>query len=225
MQSKRLALLALLGALLLLTGCAGEFYNDLYVLDILDVANGEEEYLLTGGTVYIESPGEEYEPTLKSLLEQNFWEVENFRKGDGDYSSKVIADLKVPVLHFDTWLTEKWADETMAFLVMPMEGGLIAFGLMLNGERIDAMFASLAEETFFTLSIHEFSFNVKLHNDLRESIPVYFQGLYVNGTPVHYEELWELARRDTVDIKLGDVARDYAYEEGYVFLGVLEYWE
>lgn len=222
MLPKRLVGVLLVLAVLLLTGCAGEFITDLYIQDILDVASGEEEYLLTTGTVIIESPGEEFEASLQAILEETFREVKNFRKGSDEYSSKVMADLKVPVLLFDTSLEEPWLEEAMAIVIMPLDDGMSAFGLMLNGEKIDGLFASFLEDAFYSVGVKDFTFFIRLNNDLRGPIPIFLQGVYADGVPYHYEELMELDRREWVELKLGDVARDFAYEEGYVFLGGLE---
>lgn len=222
MVPRKLVGLALVLAAFLLTGCAGEFVTDLYVQDIWDVINGEEEYILTTGSILIESPGEEYNELLKNVLEQNFRDVKNFRTGSGDYSSKVIVDVKVPVLDFDESLEEPWIEESMAIVVMPMDDGWAAFGLALNGEKIDGMFAAIQEETFMTVGVKDFSFFVNLNNDMRGTQPVYLQGVYADGRPFAYEEVIEMERRDMVELQLGDVARDYACEEGWVFIGVLE---
>lgn len=222
MVPKKLAGVLLLLALLVLTGCAGEFVSDLYVQDVIDVASGAEEYLLTTGSVIIESPGEEYNAKLKSMLEETFRDVKNFRTGSDDYSSKVIADLKIPVIPLDLIDYEPWNEEPLAVVITPLEEGLTAFGLLLNGEQIDGLFARFMEEAFYTASVQDLSFFIRLNNDLRSIIPVYLQGVYANGVPVHYEEVVEMERRDVIEIKLGDVSRDYAYEAGYVFIGVLE---
>lgn len=222
MLPKKLAAAALVLALLALTGCAGEFVTDLYVQDVLAVNSGEEENLMTSGSIIIESPGDEYNDTLKSLLQEYFREVKNFRKGSGDLSSKVIVDVKIPVITFESSWADPWLEDPMAIVVMPLDDGMAAFGLMLNGWIIDDLFARFTEEAFFTLSVQDFEFVIKLMNDLRGPITAYVQGVYANGRPMPYEELLELERRDTLELRLGDVARDYAYEEGYVFLGVLE---
>ncbi len=48
------------------------------------------------------------------------------------------------------------------------------------------------------------------------------QGVYVNQMPIAYEQVFEMGRRDVLDIRLGDVARDAAYQDGIVVLGVVE---
>ena len=68
MVRRKLGGVALMAALLLLTGCSGEVVLDLYVQDVLDVVRGEEEYLYTTATVDMELPGDEYAPQLQGLL-------------------------------------------------------------------------------------------------------------------------------------------------------------
>lgn len=222
MRTKKLMGLGLILAVLLLAGCAGEFHTDLYVQDILDVATGEEEYLLTTGSLILESPGEEFNERLKEILEETFREVKNFRQGGEEYSSKVLVDLKLPILHLDSSVEEAWIDEALAIVVLPPADGVVDFGLMLNGEKIDGVFASFLEDAFYTVGVKDFSFSITLHNDLRNSIPVVLHGVYADGWPLHYRERFTLERRDQLELRLGEIARDYAYDERYVFFGELE---
>ena len=55
----------------------------------------------------------------------------------------------------------------------------------------------------------------------RETVRLALQNVYVNQKPVLYSEDYQLARRDALDIRFADVMRDYAYEEGYVFVGAI----
>lgn len=222
MRPKKLVGLMLVLGVLLLTGCAGEFHTDLYVQDVLEVASGEEEYVLTTGTIFVESPGEDFNAQLQAILEATFRDVKNVRTGTGEYGSKVIADLKVPVVLFEDSQAGPWAEEALAVLVMPMEEGHTAFGLMLNGEKIDGIFASFLEDSFYSVGVKDFTFYIKLNNDLRELAAVYLQGVYANGRPLPYAEVLTLERREAVEIKPSDVSRDYAYQQGAVLLGALQ---
>ena len=76
----------------------------------------------------------------------------------------------------------------------------------LNSDKLDVMFAAFQEELWETASIEDFTFTILLNNDTRDQVLASFQGVYVNGLPIAYEESFEMARRDTLEIRLGDVA-------------------
>ena len=220
MFAKKLTGVALLLVALLLTGCGGEIVTDLYVQDILDVVSGEEESLFTTATITLESPGEEYNEQLMSLIAQNFRDAGNFRTTSQEFSTYISVDVKVPIVLLDNH-EALWSEEdSIGIVVMDLEDGDYGFGLALNSYKLDEMFSALEEELWFSVGIEDFSFTVRLVNDLRESINVLLQGVYANNVPLAYEEIFEMARRDIIEIRLSDVLRDHAYEEWMVLIGV-----
>lgn len=221
MQTRVLAGVALLLLALLLAGCGGDVVADLYVQDLVDVVTGEEGMVLTTATIFLESPGEEYNEQLMDLVAANFRDAKNFRTMSSDYSTQIAVDVRVPVMHLDDSGDFWFSEDALSIMVFEFEDGIGAFGLALNSDKLDELFSSMAEETWFSFGISDFDFTVKLINDLREPVVVYMQGVYANQVPLAYEEAFVMDRRDTIDLRLGDVARDYAYEEGFVVLGVL----
>lgn len=221
-MSRRLAVSALLLLAVLLTGCGGRVVTEFYVRDIFDVVEGVEESLFTPSTVVVESPGDEYNEQLIELLEQSFRDPSNARTVTEDYTTYVAVDVKVPILLLDDYY-DLWENEDpVGLIVFEMDEGGIGFGLGLNSDKLDVMFAAFQEELWETASIEDFTFTILLNNDTRDQVLASFQGVYVNGLPIAYEESFEMARRDTLEIRLGDVARDAAYLDGLVVLGFVE---
>jgi|LFRM01.1.fsa_nt_gb hypothetical protein len=223
MLRRKLGGLALMAALLLLTGCSGELVLDLYVQDVLDVVRGEEEYLFTTATVVMELPSDEYAQQLQGLLAGSFRGAKNFRKGSGGgYFSRFLMDVQVPVILYDPSPSLQWGEDLLALSLLPREEGLAAFGLMLNTAGIEGLFKSLSDETFLFLDSDDLSFTLRIINDLRQPVSIYLQGVYANGRPLPYAEVLTLERREAVEIKPSDVSRDYAYQQGAVLLGALQ---
>ncbi len=222
MLSKKLSAVALLVLALFLTGCGGSVVTDLYVQDIIEVVEGAEESLFALSTISVESPGEEYNGQLIELLELNFRDAKNSRTLTEDYTTYVAVDVKVPILILEEY-EQLWEnDEAIGIIVVDMDDGSAAFGLGLNSDKLDELFAAFVEQVWDSASIEDFTFTVRLLNDTRDPVFVALQGVYVNQVPIAYEEVFELARRDVLEIRLGDVARDVAYQDGIVVLGVVE---
>jgi hypothetical protein len=220
--SKKLSAVALLVLALFLTGCGGSVVTDLYVQDIIEVVEGAEESLFALSTISVESPGEEYNGQLIELLELNFRDAKNSRTLTEDYTTYVAVDVKVPILILEEY-EQLWEnDEAIGIIVVDMDDGSAAFGLGLNSDKLDELFAAFVEQVWDSASIEDFTFTVRLLNDTRDPVFVALQGVYVNQVPIAYEEVFELARRDVLEIRLGDVARDVAYQDGIVVLGVVE---
>ena len=222
MLSKRLSAVGLLLLALFLTGCGGSVSTDLYVQDIIEVVEGLEEPLFTSSTISVESPGDEYNAELIELLERNFRDVRNARTESKDYSTYVLVDVKVPILILEDY-EQLWEnDEAIGIIVVDMEDGSAAFGVALNSDKLDSLFNAFMDQLWDSASIEDFTFSVKLYNDTRDPVFASLQGVYANGVPIAYEEVYEMARRDVMEIRLGDVARDVAYQDGLVIIGVVE---
>jgi hypothetical protein len=225
MLSKRLSAVALLLVALFLTGCGGSVTTDLYVQDIVEIVEGLEglkEPIFTSSTIGVESPGEEYNAQLIELLERSFRDVKNVRTTDQDYSTYVLVDVKIPILMLEDYETLWVDDEALGIIIVDMEDGSAGFGLGMNSDKLDKLFSAFSEEVWDSASIEDFAFSVKLYNDTRDPVFAALQGVYANGVPIAYEEVFEMARRDILELRLGDVARDAAYQDGIVILGVVE---
>lgn len=159
-MSRRLAVSALLLLAVLLTGCGGRVVTEFYVRDIFDVVEGVEESLFTPSTVVVESPGDEYNEQLIELLEQSFRDPSNARTVTEDYTTYVAVDVKVPILLLDDYY-DLWENEDpIGLIVFEMDEGGIGFGLGLNSDKLDVMFAAFQEELWETASIEDFTFTI-----------------------------------------------------------------
>lgn len=222
MLAKRLSAVALVLLALVLTGCGGQGTIDLYVQDVFEIVEGTDEQLLTSAVISVESPGEDYNQQLIELLELNFRNATNARTMSQDYSTYIVMDVKVPLLTLDDF-EKLWENgDALAIVAFDMEDGSAAFGLALNSDKLEELFGAFSEEVWEPISIEDFSFIIKLYNDTRNPVSVALQGVYVNQVPVAYEAVYEMARRDVLEIRLGDVARDVAYQDGLVVIGVTE---
>lgn len=215
----------LLLLVVVLTGCAGGIVTELYVEDINEAMSLDLELvepLLTSATIEIESPGEEYHAKLQELLELYFRQTSNFRLSGQETSTSVMADVKVPVWNldasFDFWST----GDPLGIALVETDDGSTAFGLAMNSTAFDELFAAFSEEFWQTVTIQDFVFTVNLINDKREPVFVTLQGVYANETPVPYEETFEMQRRDVLEVRIGDVVRDFAYIDGLTIFGILE---
>ncbi len=222
MLSKKLCTTGLLLLALLLTGCGGSISTDVYVQDIFEIVEGVEEPLFTSSTISVESPGDEYNDELIELLEANFRDAKNARTTSQDYTTYVSVDVKVPILVLEEYDQFWESEDAVGIVVVDMEDGSAGLGLALNSDKLDVLFNAFAEQLWESASIEDFTFTMKLYNDTRGDVLAYLQGVYADGVPIAYEEIFEMARRDGIEIRLSDVVRDVAYYDGLVVIGVVE---
>jgi len=90
----------LLAAILVLvmSGCKLDLTADVYVQDLLDLAQDPGQVLYTSGTIAVESPGSEALEELKEFLSSNFREVENFRTESKNISPTITIRASTSVM-------------------------------------------------------------------------------------------------------------------------------
>ncbi|KLU39416.1 MAG: DUF7424 family protein [Limnochordia bacterium] len=219
MRTWHLALL--LGVALLLTGCAGDVIGDLYVQDIIDAMELEDD-VFTIGTVSIQSVDPEYMDQVIEFFNLFFREPSNFRDQSRDYTSYTMADVKIPVVDI-TYFDPVFPEDIIAFVVaFDEEDESVWFGVAVNKDRFAEAAAYVQENFWQQLSFSDFTLQLRLINDTRETVTASVYSLYVNQQPVLFLEDYSLARRDMLELRLSDVMRDYAYEEGFVLIGSLK---
>ena len=136
--------------------------------------------------------GDEYNDTIAAFLQEIFREAGNFREQTVDFSTVLLADVRIPVVHVDS-LSED--EDLMSIVVIPLEESGLLFGLTLNEVVFQSIFDFVEEELWQSLSIEDFSVTINLVNDLRETVVVELDSVYVNREPILYAEEFELKRR------------------------------
>ena len=84
---------------LLLTACEGKITAELFIRDILEIGRDSKASFFTTATVEIESLDSDSMEKMKEKIKEWFREPQNFREMSKDYSTFLVADIKVPVSH------------------------------------------------------------------------------------------------------------------------------
>lgn len=185
----------------------------------MDVVETEEREILTTAVVSVPTLGDEYNDAIAALLQEIFREADNFREQTVDFSTVLLADVRIPVVHIDS-LSED--EDLMSLVVIPLEESGLWFGLTLNEAMFQSIFDFAEEELWQSLSIEDFTVTIYLINDLRETVVVELDSVYVNREPILYPEEFELKRRDSLEIVLADISRDYAFKHGFLLFGSMD---
>lgn len=217
-MKKRLLLTALLlGSLLFFFGCTSSVTINIYVQDILDLVEGEEDLLMVDAVVRFESFGDLDE--IIPVVQVGFPDAKNFREESRDMGTFVAADIKVPLLMLD--FHEHDFSEEM--FVLEIEYYEEEYYIWLDFERslYDDMSAAIYDEFWHEMTISDLSLTLNISNDMRAPIYVEAMGVFMNGEPFPYPDYIMLERRDTAEIKLSDVLLAYAYEYKELLIAVL----
>lgn len=221
MSKKKTITSAVVVALMLfLVACSGSVVSELYIRDLLDVGENPTAVYYTTATIEMESPGEDSLKQLTEKMQEWFREAQNFRQVERDFSSYLVADIKVPVSNSSMRVFDAKGD-LISLIVQENAQGDIDFGFRFDREVFEQISSYVKEEFWTTLSIQDWEFSIILKNDTRESQRVILQTIYANQQPVLFPEEFMLLARDSITLNFADVLRDYAYKEGEVLFGTL----
>jgi len=202
-------LLLLLFASLVLSACEFHLTTELYLQDVIDV-HDTSETIFTNASLALEIGGadEEKKQQIIDILNAQLHEISNPREESRNYSTFLVVDYKIPIIYADTvdgiYSHPEISDHIFTFALSADGAIYIAF----NKLRFDALSNQLYEEFYQRLSFEDFSMQLYLRNDLRESIDVTLYSVYANNAPIPYSNVFTLERRDEIEIKFSDVLRD-----------------
>lgn len=224
MVSKKLLGLGLLFLVVFLTGCGGEIVTDLYIQDVYEVLAGVEEPIFTDAVIAIVVLDEESNAELIESLALNLRDAANPRTwvDDEEDITYLMMDVKVPILDYEH-IEDLWTfGDVLGIVVMETDGGSIALGVGINREKFVELVSFVNDDSWEVLSIRDFNVFVNLVNDTKNPISVVLQSVYADGEPLPYEEVYDFPRASSSELRLSDVARDLAYNEGLMFFGIIE---
>ena len=221
---KRLLILCplLVVAALLLVTCKADFTAEIYLRDLLDVANGDIDMLLTNAMISMESPGSSNEESAKQMLAQNLRDAGNFRNESRDYTNFIITDIKVPVVRVNAVRTTDLSKDLCAVIVSAKDDGSTDFGLWMNQRKFNELEQFVKDEYWASLSIMDFELSLNVNNDTRRDVSIELWNLYANQEPIVGSREYKLSQRDLVRLKFSDVLRDFIYVESMSMVGTIK---
>ena len=212
----------LLGVLLFLVACSGSIVTELYFSDIFEIADDYNLVAFTKATIEIETLSEEQDEELNNKIWEWFRDAKNFHTISRDFSSYLVADIKIPIINYANWQFDSSKD-LITLLVDLDDEETILLGFSFSEEVFDKINDYLFKTYFTTLKITDWAFTIEVKNDTKEEQVIDLFGVYANQEPILYGKPFYLDPRDSLQIRFGDILRDYAYQNGEAVFGVI-YW-
>lgn len=218
-MKKRLGIL-ILASLLVLVACTGSISGELYIRDLLDLADDPTQVFFTKGTVSIETMGNDYDEDLKQLLKNWFRDASGLRKQTVGYTSYIVADISIPVAHLFTDQID-FEDDLLSVIVLDDNPGLLDFGVLFNQDIFALIQEDITKNYYPEIELKDWTISLELKNDTRVAHDLYLQSVYANGRPIVYSEFVTIQPRETISLRFPDVLKDFIHDEGGIFFGSL----
>ncbi|MFA7671735.1 MAG: hypothetical protein WCY53_05690 [Sphaerochaetaceae bacterium] len=205
--------------LLLIISCGGSLITTLRVGDILAVADYSDLVIYANAKIEIETFGLEDETDLKKKVTEWFRGAENFGSRSGDLTTFLTADIEIPIYNYYNNYYYKSTDPFSILLYNAQDRIYLSF--LFSESKFKEIDDYVQENFFSSLSLKDWNFSITLYNDTKEKQTVALNYVYVNDEPLLFEESYSLNPRETLDIRISDLLRDFAVTEGFSTFGEL----
>lgn len=224
-MKKNILVLLFILPLILLVSCEIGFFCDLYIKDIVDIANGVYDVGYVDSVFVMETTGENEE--LEDFIRQNFRDVENLRVVEDDYYNMyLVFDSKVPIITLDN--ISKLDDKDLFAIVTKSSiskanANEIQFGLYMNKDKYEDIKIFIEEQFFSTISMSKIHLYIFLYNDFLTNLKITLNAIYVNYEPIISPTDFILKKDEKLELILSDIIKDYIYNNDYLLFGKIWY--
>lgn len=202
-------------ALLALAGCRVDIHADLYSSDIIAAVEGEE---LTTPVVFgIGLPRcDENAPPLTAALETVVPNIEYIGCERDDFDT--LAKYRVPAAILDATDPSAMSDDMIGLfsIVVAKREGAYRIGSLWSSQAAQDVWNALPESLIeYKRFDPQPDLRATFNNDLRETIEIGTEDLFLDGKPIPDTTSHTLDRRGQVDLQLSDVSNESFRREGF----------
>lgn len=204
-QKSTLSLASVLLAFLL-AACSVNLEFEIFSTDLIEVAKKGDKALFVSANVRMDH-SEEEEEAIKTFMKENFRDAENFRVVEEEYSSYLLADYELPIVHVDDDTFEEDGD-LLTIVVQSIDSNSVEIGVRFNREQYDQMNVFAQEKFYSDISLGDSKMKFDFRSDNRESIEVEWTCVYVDGRPVPLGKSFKLDKRDKLEIEFSKIFKE-----------------
>lgn len=219
MTKKVIAILFSLLIIFLIVACGGSIITILRVGDIIAVANYSDLVIYADAKLEIETFGLDDETDIKIKLIEWFRATKNFGSRTGDFSTYLTADIEVPIVNYYNDYFYLF-DDPFSILLYDA-GDRIYISFVFNDLKFDEIDNYIQDNYYSSLSLEDWNFTINLYNDTKQEQSVILNYVYANGEALLFEELFRMEPKEIIDLKISDLLRDFAKQEGFSTFGQL----
>lgn len=209
----------LLGALVLfLAACAVNLEFEIFSSDIILIAQQKDEIIMVNATVKMDYSDEEAE-SVKRFMTDNFRDAGNFRVVEEEYSTFLLAEYKLPIVHADN-LEFKSEQDLITVIVNEADSGRYMIGIKFDKEQYKTMNAFSQEKFYSDIDLRESEIEFEFRSDNDEEIQTSWRSVYVNSTAYPIKGKFLLQKRDKLLVTLSDIFKEaIKTEEEVIYFG------
>jgi hypothetical protein len=188
---------------LVITACGFDLDSTAYVVDIVNI-NDTSAPLSANATIINSYIEEEEISEFETLLTHHLSNVENVRVEEIDYTPSGVAEFSIPMFGGDTFTGSQ---DVFSIYVKHQNGQALIY-FVINQEKYDALDAEVYETQYQNLDLSQSTIKIEVVNDSGKDVIFHTSGVFVNGSPVPFDQSFTIEHRDSIELTLGDVLKE-----------------
>lgn len=225
MLKKIRQLFLIISTLFLLNACSIDMDGDLYIGDIIDIAdNGQQLFSPMDISFQMSSEDscEQDKNKISNILNKYFSNFNAKECYSKDFSSYLKTGIDIPII-LDTDQDGRVLNsnnDLVSITVIRREdnSSIIDVYLSLNKMMFNALNNELNEVFYQTITLDEVKIKLSINNDGKNTESVSFVSAFINGDPVVAYSTFDIKRRQKIDYLGSNVTSSFFDKYGYTLI-------
>jgi len=196
--------------IIFLVSCEMEVSGNIYLQDLIDTIQNPQENFYTEANVAFEILSDKDKEKYMNFISNHFKDAKNFRIESRGLKTFIYADIKIPIVLKKN--DSQHLAHLISIIVDSIQENEIDFGIYLNKDKFKQLQDYVQEEYLTNLSISDLKIYTKIMNNTKSDATIHLTSVYANQEPVPFPKEFSLKKRDTINIEISNVLRDYIYE-------------
>lgn len=205
-------------ALLFLAACTVNLEFEIFSSDLIFIAKQKEEVVMVNATVKMDYSDEEAE-SVKKFIKDNFRDAGNFKVVEEEYSTFLLAEYKLPIVHDknEEFVSEQ---DLITLIVDQADSGKYLIGIKFDKEQYKAMNVFSQEKFYSDVDLKESEIQFEFRSDNDKDILTSWQSVYVNSEAYPIKGKFLLHKREKLIVTLSDIFKEaMKSEEDVIYFG------
>lgn len=209
---------AFLLAAVFFAACTVHLEFEIFTSDLIFISQQKNEVVFVNASVKMDYSEQEAE-SVKKFMTDNFRDAGNFRVIEEEYTSLLLADYKLPIVHAENDQFQSEHD-LISVVVSEADTGKYLIGIKFDKEQYKAMNVFSQEKFYSDIDLKQSEIQFEFRSDNDEEIQTSWRSVYVNSEAYPIRGKFLLQKRDKLIVSLSDIFKDaMKSEDDVIYFG------
>ncbi len=220
--------LTICSLMIFLLSCEISVNTEMYISDIIEYVKSkpQKELLLNCSVEFEVSSKDEYQKDpdkYNNILANAFYEAKDASISERDMKTILSAKGKIyfarenlpdKIVSADGTETSNEREKSLIYFTCDEDKQFINIYLNFEKNKYNQLNYTIKENTYQDLKLKDFHISIDIQNDMAEPCELTVYSSYVNNEPVLYSKPFTINKRETLNISLSTLFKDYSFQNG-----------